>query len=178
MAKRQISFNDPVVKLILTIAAAAAVFYVLCQQFILKPHKRKLVRLQQNIDCVKLESKIGKLYQEVIAYEKLISPQKDTFWLQTQITVSAGKARLNIKSIEPLPAKHIPPYSYVSFKIKTTCTYAQLVEFIGLIEGNPYLIGIESMRLNGIEDYQPEVYKNSLQKKSLANIELVIGTLY
>lgn len=178
MANMQISIKDPKTKVLVTGAAIALAILILCQKAIVKPSRVKLDTLKQKLEHIKLEDEIGKIYKEVISYENALSPQKDPSWLRMEITRLAQAAKIDINSIEPLPPKEIDSYSYVSFKVKSACTYSQLAEFIRLTETNPYFIRVESIVLESPKEYKEEVTKEELGKKPLAEIEMVVGTVY
>jgi Tfp pilus assembly protein PilO len=76
-----------------------------------------------------------------------------------------------------LPVKQIPPYSYTPFKIKTTCSFVELAQFVKSVESSRYIINIESVKLDSKESVS-EPSKKDAEKKNLANVEIVIGTIY
>lgn len=178
MLKEQISLKDPRTKIILISLAIVIGAFMSGQKFVLNPRKEKVSKLKQNLEHVKLEDIIGKLYHETRSYERILSPQKDSSWLRVEITNLAQESGLDITSIEPLPIKEIPPYTYTPFKVKISCTYKELVEFIQLTEESSYLIAIESLQLKSPEKYNLLVDKKEVAKKANAEIELVIGTVF
>lgn len=178
MLKKQISLKDPQTKILIITIAVIIISYICNQKLIQKPHRNKIARLKANLEHVKIEDEIARIYNEVNKCEKCLPPQKEPSWLLTQITEIAKNSKLDIESIEPLPPKQIPPYSYVPFKIKTTCTFKELVNFIEQVESSPYILSIESLKLESIGRYSPEVQREEIDKEIPASVNIVIGTIY
>lgn len=178
MLKKQISLKDPQIKILIITIAVVITSYICNQKLIQKPHREKTAKLKANLEHIRIEDEIARIYDEVNKCEKCLPPQKEPSWLLTQITEMAKNSKLDIESIEPLPPKQIPPYSYIPFKIRTTCTFKELVNFIELVESSPYILSIESLKLESIGRYSPEVPKEELDKEIPANINIVIGTIY
>lgn len=178
MLKKEISLKDPLTRFLLIVIGIAFASYFFAQKSIIKPHREKISNLRAKIEHINLEDEIAKILHEIDSCEKYLPPQKDPSWLLTQITELANQAKLDIQSIAPLPHKEIPPYSYVSFRVITTCTFSKLVTFIKSIESSPYILSIESINLKSEGMYKPEVPKEELGKETPANVEIVVGTIY
>lgn len=178
MLKKQISLKDPLTKLLLIAGAIAFAAYLFAQKSIIKPHRGKIANLSARLEHIGLEDEIAKILHEIDSCEKYLPPQKDPSWLLTQITELASQAKLDIESVEPLPTKDIPPYSYVPFKINTTCTFNKLVNFIKSIESSPFILSVESVNLKSAGVYKQEVPKEELGKETHAGVEIVVGTIY
>lgn len=175
---KKLSLKDPQTKILLITLGVILATYTLGQEFIIKPYKNKITKLRAQLEHIKLEDEVAKICNEVNRCEKCLPPQKDASWLLSEITGVAKEAKIDIESVEPLPLKQFPPYSYVPFKIKTTCTFSKLVRFIDLLESSPYILSIESLKLESQGKYIPELPKEEMDKEVLASIEMVIGTIY
>lgn len=178
MLKKQISLKDPQTRILLITIGIIFATYIFSQKFILRPHREKLNKLNGQLEHINLENEIARISEEVNSCEKYLPAQKDPSWLLTRITELAAQSKVNIESIEPLPLRQIPPYSYVSFRIKTTSTFNKLVNLLGLIESSPYILSIESLNITSGKRYTPEVSKEELDKGTQAGVEMVIGTIY
>lgn len=181
LSLKDLSLKDPLTRIVLITIAILFGVYFSCQKLVVKPHKQKLSRLTQKLEHAKLEDDIGNLYKEVKSYEKVLPEQKDVSWLREQITELAQKSKLYIISIEPLATQKINPYLYVSFKLKISCAYSQLLEFIHLIESSNKLITIENLDLKIKKEYKLELSEKEHKeppKETLAEVEIVIGTVY
>lgn len=178
MQKKQLTLKDPQIKLLLITLGITVAAFILSQKFIIKPHRDKVSKLRAGLTHIKLEDEIANIYKEVNIYEKALPSQKDPSWLLTQITAMTEQSKLRIESIEPLTAKQIPPYSYVPFKVRTACTFSKLINFIELVESSPYILKIESIRIQSQGTYKTELPKEELNKETHASVEMVIGTLY
>jgi len=175
---KQISLKDPLLQIAIIILVIGFITYLIAQKLVLQPNKNKITNLKTRIEHIKIENEIAKLNKEINGFEKSLPPQNDQSWLLTQITEMAKQSGIDIENAEPLPVKQIPPYSYVPFKIKIECTFEELVLFVKLIESRAYILNIESLKLEsgeknttGKEDYEPG-------QKKLANVEIVVGTIY
>lgn len=178
MFKKQISLKDPLTKIILITIGIVFAAYILSQKIILKPHKARLARLKGQLQHINLEDEIARISTKVNSCEKCLPAQKDPSWLLTQITELAIQSKVNIDSIEPLPSTQIPPYLYVSFKIKTTSTFSKVVTFLESIETSPFILNIEILTLTSTGRYISEVPKEEMDKETQAHTEMVIGTIY
>lgn len=178
MQKIELSLKDPIIKTLLIIICVVVFAIIFCNKFIIKPHKEKILKLNKKLEHVKLEDEIAKMQNEINIYEKSLPAQKDPSWVLTQITELASQCGLDIESIEPLPVKQFHPYSYIPFKIKTTCAFGQLTKFIESIESSQYILTIESLKLESNWKYEPEVPADELHKEVTAGVEIVIGTIY
>jgi len=174
MFNKKVSLKDDQTKIVVIIAATIIVTLVLCNKAILSPNKEKIALLKENIKKIALEGEIGKLYNQVLSSGKTLSPQKEDSWLRMKITEFSKKANLEITSLAPLTVKNIPPFSYISFRLKTTCTFEQLSQFVNLIESSPNLIALESIKLQSSSKYNLKASSD----KNEASIEMVIGTAY
>ncbi len=180
MTAQKINLQDPLVKIIgLTLAIIIATFFC-ANRFVIKPQRRKRATTEEKLAQLKLAGDIAKLKQQVTAREKDLSPQKEPSWLLTEITRLSQQARINVSSIQPLPKKKIDPYTYISFKVETNCTYKQLLEFIQFTEANRYLILIENIELKAPQSYKLEFTENELAQKQpiRLTVTMVVGTVY
>lgn len=175
---KQLSLKDPLVQIAIISIAIITTIYFSAQKFILKPNKDKITKLKTQLQHIELEDEIAKLYKEVNSSEKTLAPQKDQSWLLTQLTSLAKQSNVKIESVEPLPVKQIPPYSYVPFKIKTDCIFAELINFVRLVESSAYILSIESLKIDSKEKYSAELPNEEMDKQASANTEIVIGTIY
>lgn len=178
MPKQQFSLKDPQTKILFVTIGIIAAAYFCAQKLIVKPNKDKAARLEAQSQHIKLENEILTLKNEIADYEKKLPIQKDPSWLLAQITKWSKQSNLNIESLQPLPAKEIPPYSYISFKVQTKCSFDKLLNFIKLTESGPCIAGIESLKLETKEKYTTEDPKEDLNKKVEAAVEIVVGTIY
>lgn len=178
MINKQISLKDPQTKILLITIGIVFATYILSQKIILRPHREKLSKLKGQLEHISLEDEIARISMEVNSCEKSLPTQKDPSWLLTQITGLAAQSKVNIESIEPLPSTQVPPYQYVSLKIKTTSTFSKIVSFLKSIEASPFILNIAALNLTSAERYKPEVPKEEMGKETQAGVEMVIGTIY
>jgi Tfp pilus assembly protein PilO len=175
---KQISLKDPLAQIVIIILSVGFVTYMAAQKLILQPNKNKIINLKAKIEHIKTENEIAQIHKEINSFEKSLPPQNDQSWLLTQITDMAKQSGIDIENAEPLPAKQIPPYSYVPFKIKTTCTFDELVLFVKLIETRPYILNLESLKIESDDKRAEEKQKDQLNQKKSAKVEIVVGTIY
>lgn len=178
MLKKQISLKDPQTKILLITIAIVFATYITSQKFVLWPHREKLTKLKGQLEHINLEDEIARISNEVNTCEKYLPTQKDSSWLLTQLTELASQSKVNIESIEPLPPTQVPPYLYVSFRIRTTSTFSKIISFLESIEASPFILSIETLNLTAAGIYAPEVPMEKMGKETEARVEIVIGTIY
>lgn len=172
--------NEPSVKIALITLGIVAITFYGCKNFITTPHKKKMYVLEAELKRTKLENQIAKQKQKVDSSEKTLSPQKEPTWLLSEITHIAQKSNLDITSLEPLAHRRIEPYTYVSFKITSTCTYSEIMDFIKFTEKSNYLIILDKLDIKSSEEYKLFLSQKELSEKDSPDItaELVVGTVY
>lgn len=178
MTITQISLKDPRVKIaVVTIIIIAGLFF-LNRKFIVKPKEIKIQKLRSEMENIRLQNEIAGIYNEYNLFQKDLSPEKDPSWLLEQITSFAQASGLDVKLIEPQPSKEITPYTFVSFKINANCTYTQLLNFLKLVESDKTCIIIDKFILNTNKEYKLELSKEEIEKPLIADVEMIIGTVY
>lgn len=175
---KQLSFKEPLTKIFIIILCITVGTIIISKKFIMKPCREEVAKRTTRLEHIRLEDEIAKIQNEINACEKSLPPQKEPSWLLTQITLLAEQSKINIESMESLPLKQIPPYSYVPLKIHTICTYSQLAKFMQLIESSPYILNIESLELESKGTYIPGAPNEELAKEVLASVKIVVGTIY
>lgn len=172
MLKNNISIKDPLVQILFITVCVIGASYLINQKLILRSINQKKHTLNLKLEKTALQNSTIKIYNELKTLEERLPKQKDPSWLLSQINEHAKQSELDIESILPQPTKEIPPYSYISFKMQTHCTFSQLLNFIKSIESSPYLLKIENVQLIPQKEYAEEETLIS------TNTEVIIGTIY
>lgn len=180
MALKTLSLKDPQIQIaLITIGVIFATYYS-AQRFIIKPQRKETTNIEKQLKHIDLENQIISLRQHVDSHEKSLSPQKESTWLLTEITNLAQQAQLNVVSVQPLEAKTIPPYTYVSYKITITCSNKQLLDFIQFTEDSKYLILLEQLNISAPKDYKLEFTEKEFTatKPVIVSVKITLGTVY
>lgn len=172
--------KDPQIKIVIILVITLFISFYCVQKWILKPYREKIAEIKKKLEHIELENQINTLRRLVCACEKSLPPQKETTWLLTEITNLAQQAGINLASVQPLGTKNIPPYSYTSYKVKTTCTNTQLLEFIQFTENSEYFILLEQLTVIAPKDYKLEFTEKEFSEKRpiIIYAEITIGTAY
>ena len=175
---KKIPIHDPRIKLSLITIGIALITFVLCQTVVLRPFRARKALLRARLECIEEGGSVARLSRQVSSLEKSLLPQKDPSWLLTQMTDLAQQSQLNIKSIEPLPARPLPPYSYTSVKIATISSFSQLLQFLYLVETSLYTFNIENLTITSQEKHPFESKKNDSSQTSLVQAKITIGIVH
>jgi len=179
MKKLQINKDDPRIKVAIATIVIAAVTYYGAEKVIMKSFRENIAKLNAKLEHIRAEDELSQLANEVISYEKSLAPQKDPAWLLSQLTDLAKQAKVQIEAVEPLPTKQIPPYTYVSYRVKANCTFLQLINYVKLVEINPSMMNIEDLRLDPKDKAPNETLKEEETNNDvIATVEIAAGTLY
>ena len=164
--------------LLLITAGIAIITFLLCQMVVLKPFRARKTVLRAQLQRINEGGSVARLSQQVDELEKSLPPQKDPSWLLARMTELAQQSQLDIKSMEPLPEKALPPYSYTAVNITTICTFSQLLQFLHLVEAGPYIFNIENLNVSLQKQDSSQSKKDEPEQKAFVSTEITIGTVH
>ncbi len=124
-----------------------------------------------------LLKRIAETESKIKRYSHLFSSTKENRWLLRQLSSIADQTGVSLISITPRLPKEGDKYVLLSVVAEIRCDYDQFGNFISKLESSPQLIRLDDVRLTVIRESR-EGLDLAAQLKPLANVKLIVSTLY
>lgn len=116
--------------------------------------ERKEIKLQKNLRAVEEKDRLYKKFEAI--RERIKTKTPGTTWASAFLTALESKARSNriqISSLEPLPAKDYSFYKKLSVRMNIKCDIKSLAKFLYEVQDTPDMVVIEKLQINQGDRY-------------------------
>jgi hypothetical protein len=122
--------------------------------------RASLDRVKAKLELIDVDkAKQAGLQSIVPVFEMPQDEEKQTFLFRNKLNEQLKKAGINSEPLQTLPGGKTPQAGYKLLRLKCSakCRFTQVLDLLGSLNGNPYLVGIEELRLRCDSKNQQEV---------------------
>lgn len=126
-------------------------------------------QLENKLDNIDLDkAKRSGLTSIVPVFEMPVEKESQRFLFRDQLNEQLTKARINSRPIQEVPGGKSPVAGYELLRLKCSgkCRFEQILDLLADLKNNPYLVGVEEMRL-----------KKDAKNKNQVEFDLTVSTL-
>jgi hypothetical protein len=154
---------------------AVGVAAILILVFVLEGHERwnkakQLSNQMENkLDNIDLDkAKRSGLTSIVPIFEMPVEKETQRFLFRDRLNEQLTKARINSRPIQEVPGGKSPVAGYELLRLKCSgkCRFEQILNLLADLKNNPYLVGVEEMRI-----------KKDAKNKNRVEFDLTVSTL-
>ena len=119
------------------------------------------------------ESKLASLMSIVPVFEVPQIEEKQKFLFRDKINEQLKKARIESEPLQiqnVRKARQTPGYKVLPIKFKAKCRFEQLLDFLTSLKENPYLAGVDELKIQCDTKQSPE-------KRQDVTVEMTVSTL-
>jgi hypothetical protein len=180
MAARKLNQREKRMLLIGGAAAVAIVIFTYGAKGIDRWSKSRtsLAAAQRKLGDVETDkAKLAGLLSLVPVFETPQAEEKQMILFREKVYEQLKKAGVNVDPPQPLPGRKINiggiAYKSLKFKCKGKCKFDQLLTFLAGLPENPYLVGVEELRVQFDTKEAPEK-----RRDKEIQIDLVVSTFF
>ncbi len=126
-------------------------------------------QLESKLDNIDLDkAKRSGLTSIVPVFEMPVEKETQRFLFRDRLNEQLMNARINSQPIQEVPGGKSPEAGYELLRLKCSgkCSFEQILNLLADLKNNPYLVGIEEMRI-----------KKNAKNKNQVDFDLTVSTL-
>ncbi len=136
------------------VAAVIVLYFALSGYERWNAAKESFAKLQGDVDLLDMDkAKSSGLLRIVPAFEMPVEKEKQKYLFRDSIDAQMKNAGITSGPLQEVPGGKSPvlPYSLVRWKGSGTCSFSQLLNLLAVLKENPYLVGIEELRITNTQ---------------------------
>ena len=134
--------------------------------------KQKSQQLEQKLDHIDLDkAKRSGLTSIVPVFQMPIEKETQKFLFRDKLNEQLRNARINSQPLQEVPGGKSPiaDYELLRLKCSATCSIEQVFNLLADLKNNPYLVGVEEMRIKK-DTRNPQQFDFDLTVSTLAKL--------